>query len=322
MPRSRRRLGVVLLVPDPVRREIDGLRRALGDSGLGRVPPHLTLVPPVNVAEDDLGAGLDVLHRAAAGMAPFDLQLGPVATFHPASPTVYLAVGGDVGSVHLLRDRVFTRPFTRQLEHAFVPHVTVADGMAVERIGASLDALRHYLVEVAIDRIHLLEERYRDDGGHVWEPLADVQFGPAAVISRGGLEINMAISDLVPPDAASAIDTVNGGDPVHPEERPARGLVVTGRRDGVVVGVAVGWTLGGIARLDVVAVSGPFRREGAGSHLVAYFESASAERGCTEVVSVAPDEPAILALLARRGWARHLDRGRRRDEPVVLRRPL
>jgi hypothetical protein len=55
---GRRRLGVVLLVPDPVRREIDGLRRALGAGSLGRVPAHLTLVPPVNVREDDLEAGL------------------------------------------------------------------------------------------------------------------------------------------------------------------------------------------------------------------------------------------------------------------------
>jgi 2'-5' RNA ligase/GNAT superfamily N-acetyltransferase len=313
---------VVLLVPDPVRREVDGLRRALGDKALGRVQPHLTLVPPVNVSEDDLVQGLDVLHQAAAAMMPFDLQLGPAATFHPVSATVYLAVGGDVGSVHRLRDRVFTRPFARPLDHAFVPHVTVADGIAVDRISASLDALAHYLVEVAIDRIHVLEECRLDDGRHVWEPLADVQFGPDAVVNRGGLELTLAISELVPPDAASAIEAINGGDPVRPEARPARGLVVTGRRDGEVVGVAIGWTLGGVGHLDTVAVAGPFRREGAGSHLVAYFESASAERGCTEVISVAPDEPAILALLARRGWARHLERGRRRDEPVVLRRPL
>jgi 2'-5' RNA ligase/GNAT superfamily N-acetyltransferase len=322
MPRARRRLGVVLLVPDPVLREIDGLRRALGDSALGRVLPHLTLVPPVNVSEDDLALGLDVLHRAADAMTPFDLQLGPVATFHPVSPTVYLAVGGDVGSVHRLRDAVFTRPFVRRLEYAFVPHVTIADDVPVDRIASALVALQQYLVEVAVDRLYLLEEIRLDDGRRVWEPLADAWFGPTPVVSRGGLELELSVSDLVPPDVAAAIDSIPGGDPVMPEARPARGLVVTARRAGAVVGVAVGWTLGDLAHLDVVAVSGSHRREGAGSHLVAYFESASAERGCTEVASLAPDEPAILALLARRGWARHLDRGRRRDEPMVLRRTL
>ena len=44
MPRMR--LGVALLVPAPQSDEIDGLRRALDDPVLGRVPAHLTLVPP------------------------------------------------------------------------------------------------------------------------------------------------------------------------------------------------------------------------------------------------------------------------------------
>jgi hypothetical protein len=44
----RVRLASALLVPEPFAREIDGLRRALDDD-IDRVPPHLTLVPPVNV---------------------------------------------------------------------------------------------------------------------------------------------------------------------------------------------------------------------------------------------------------------------------------
>ncbi len=52
--------------PPPLAEEIDGLRRAFGDRSLGRVPPHLTLVPPVNVAEGDLGQALAVLRAAAA----------------------------------------------------------------------------------------------------------------------------------------------------------------------------------------------------------------------------------------------------------------
>ena len=57
---------MALLVPEPVAAEVDGLRRALGDGSLGRIPPHLTLVPPVNVAEDDVPKALSVLRQAAA----------------------------------------------------------------------------------------------------------------------------------------------------------------------------------------------------------------------------------------------------------------
>ena len=49
---ARSRVGVVLLVPSPIDREIDALRRAVGDGTYERVPAHLTLVPPVNVHED------------------------------------------------------------------------------------------------------------------------------------------------------------------------------------------------------------------------------------------------------------------------------
>ncbi len=66
---ARVRLGVALLVPPPFDTEIDGLRRALGDGALGRIPAHLTLVPPVNVREERLGEALAALRRAAAARA-------------------------------------------------------------------------------------------------------------------------------------------------------------------------------------------------------------------------------------------------------------
>src|ERR671922_1484794 len=109
MPRQR--LGVALLVPGPAAAEIDGLRRALGDGALGRIPAHLTLVPPVNVPVERVPAALTVLRSAgAAAGGPLRLQLGPAATFQPVTPVVYLEVGGDVDRLVALRDGVFRPP--------------------------------------------------------------------------------------------------------------------------------------------------------------------------------------------------------------------
>ena len=312
---------MVLLVPDPVRREIDGLRRALGSSSLGLIPPHLTLVPPVNVRVDDLDAGLAALRAVGDRAVPFELRLGPPTSFHPVTPTVYLAVGGDVDAVHRLRNDVFARPFVRELLHAFVPHVTLTEEVSIDRIAAVTEMLQHYAVEVAIDRLHVLEQVRLNDGRRRWVPIVDVPFRPRVVLSRGGLELEVTTTQLVAPDCAAMVGVL-AGDPVRTERRPGSGLVVTGRRDGLPVGVATGWTLGHAGYLDVVAVTEEVRREGVGSHLVAHFETACAERGCLEVIGSAPDEPAILALLARRGWACRSDRGRRSDEPVLLRRSL
>src|SRR5687767_10146098 len=59
MPKAR--LGVALLLTGQLGHEVDGLRRALGDGALGRIPPHLTLVPPVNVRDDRMADALAVL---------------------------------------------------------------------------------------------------------------------------------------------------------------------------------------------------------------------------------------------------------------------
>src|SRR4051812_357969 len=98
MPRQR--LGVALLVPAPVALEIDALRRALGDDDTERIPPHVTLVPPVNVREEDVDDAVRVLTAAAGGVRPLRIELGPVTSFTPVSPTVHLRVGGDVDGVH------------------------------------------------------------------------------------------------------------------------------------------------------------------------------------------------------------------------------
>ena len=90
----KRRLGVALLIPPPFDREVDALRRACDDGGLGRIPAHCTLVPPVNVREDALDDALRVLRQAAAATSPFAVQLGPPASFLPDNPTLYLSVSG------------------------------------------------------------------------------------------------------------------------------------------------------------------------------------------------------------------------------------
>lgn len=86
-------------MPAPLDREVDGLRRALGDSSLGRIPAHLTLVPPVNIRAEDRACALDVLRSAGARTRAFVASLGPAATFGPDSPVVYLAVGSGADEV-------------------------------------------------------------------------------------------------------------------------------------------------------------------------------------------------------------------------------
>jgi 2'-5' RNA ligase len=162
------RLGVALLIPPPLDAEVDGLRRAVGDPALGRIPAHLTLVPPVNVRE--VKEAVAVLRRAAAPSRPLRLELGPPATFLPVNPVLYLSVHGELDDLHALRDRVFKPPLERDLTWPFVPHVTLADEADPARIEAALTALADYRAEVTFDRLTLLQE----GPGRIWTPLAEV----------------------------------------------------------------------------------------------------------------------------------------------------
>lgn len=174
MPRHR--LGVVLLVPEPWSVEVDGLRRALGDEALRRIPSHITLVPPINVREEDLPAAFDVLHGASAACPPLDLVLGPVATFTPVNPVAFLAVSGApelMARLVGLKDDLHAGPLDRPEDWPYVPHVTVASDLPEERLLAAVAVLADYRAEVAFERATVLAEQ----PGHVWVPVADAALG-------------------------------------------------------------------------------------------------------------------------------------------------
>ena len=291
----RRHIGVVLLVPPPVAHEVDGLRRALGDGGLVKVDPHITLIPPVNVREDELGAALAVVRAAAASTGVLTLDLGPVATFLPVSPVVFLAVGGpSLPTVHALQASLQEGPLARPLSHDFVPHVTVADDLALERIPEAMSVLsgyRHTIVKVR--HLHVMEEVRDEEARRVWRPLAGIAFGPPSVVGRGGLETVIEVHDRVPPDAGAL-----GG-----EQDPAD-VVLVARRSDVVVGLLGGRVRGAKAWLEWVEVDPVVEGEGVGTQLLAAFESVAADRGAERVYARAEPGERAESFLTGRGWAR------------------
>jgi 2'-5' RNA ligase/GNAT superfamily N-acetyltransferase len=284
MPRLR--LGVVLLVPPPVHREVDALRRACGDASLGRVPAHLTLVPPVNVREERFEDVLAVLRAAGAATRPFRLELGPPTTFLPDNPVLYLPVGGDLDALHRLRDGVFVEPLARQLTWPFVPHVTLVDGGDADRLEAAVAALAGARYEVAVDRVTLLQEQRDDEGARVWRPVAGAALAAPAVVGRGGLELELATGPRLGADALAWADAAWGAHtvaeygPGTPDDEP---LAITARREGRVVGVAEGHVRGPVAYLGNLIVGADVRSEGVGGHLLAAFAAEARARGAEEL---------------------------------------
>jgi 2'-5' RNA ligase len=166
---ARRRFAVALLIPPPVSIEVDGIRRALGDRQLGRIDPHITIVPPINLRDEQVADALAVVQAAAAGRGPLALQIGPLGTFGPGSPVRFLAVDPWRPLVEL-HDACWTGVLERTERRPFHPHVTVdIDGGPVGGPDPAVDLLSHYRAEVLVDRITVLEQ-VRVEGAPRWEP--------------------------------------------------------------------------------------------------------------------------------------------------------
>ena len=295
------RLGVALVVPPPLDREVDTLRRATGDGTYGRVPPHCTIVPPVNVRADRLGDALAVLRAAAGASSPIEARLGPPATFLPDNPVLFLPLETGAAGVGALRQRVFQDPLARPLTWPFVPHVTVTDEADPVRIAAAQVALCDYRAEVTFDRVHLLQE----GPGRVWAPIADFRLEAPAVVGRGGVELELSVTNVLDPEARvfseeqwEAADRADLAAPLAPER-----LAVTARRGGAVVGVATGWTRGPVATLSNLVVSGAHRGQGMGARLLASFEWQARQRGCERLAGRVVAGGTADGFLRHHGWS-------------------
>lgn len=302
---ARTRLAAALVVPEPHRTEVDGLRRATGGD-LGRIPPHITLVPPVNVRDDEVALALALLRDAAAEQpGPLTLRLGPAATFAPANRVVYLEVGGSdamVAGLAALRRTLLSGPLHRQDHRTFVPHVTLGYDLPEGDDALALSVLGAYAADVVFASVDLLAF---DEVDRRWRTCADVVLGPRHVVGRGGLELELTVSTCPDPEVAALHDAACGPD----QAAGGRGrstVVVTARRAGAVVGVAsavvgVGPT-GPRGWLRGVGVASEERRRGVGSHLLALVELELSRRGVDRIEAVEPVVPEVAELLIARGW--------------------
>jgi GNAT superfamily N-acetyltransferase len=214
---------------------------------------------------------------------------------------LYLPIDPEAAkSVVMLREKVFQEPLARPLTWPFVPHVTIGDEVAPERIAAAELALSDYRTDVTFDRVHLL----REGEGRVWGPIADARFGGPAVVGRGGLPVELAVTDGLDPDTLRFVEREWDSywlNQIGSLSRKADFNVVA-RRDGAVVGVAQGWVRGHVGYLEDLIVAQPERGMGVGSRLLDAFVFESAQRGCDRVMLSTWEGTDAEAFYRRKGW--------------------
>ncbi len=276
----------MLLIPRNLAPEIDGLRRATGFSKIESVPPHITLVPPINVADDEVDDAIALARHVAAAEQPLHVVLGPVGTFNPITPVVYLRVSGPgVDGIKRLRDGLDSGPLAQELSHPFVPHVTLSDDATDREIEGAIASLTHFVEHVVLDAVTVLEE----DDDRIWRPIADAPL-TAQTTTRtvGANPVTITVTSL-PTQAGSIMGRY-------------RSLSVEAFVDGRVVGLARGHIApGDLAWLDELVVIRETRSTGVGGMLARAFTDAARAAKATEIRAVRG--ATVAGFLVRLGFA-------------------
>ncbi|MHB1988612.1 MAG: GNAT family N-acetyltransferase [Acidimicrobiales bacterium] len=286
---ARRRLTVSLVLAGDVAREIDGMRRGLGAGALERIAPHVTLVPPLNVRDDDLDQAVEVVRLAAQRCGPLRLELGPPQTFWPVAPVVYLAVGGDLEALDALREALRAGPLATpssrdsRRQRRFVPHVTLDQNIEPSRIDSALQALCSYRATVTVERVTVLELR---EAARSWQPLATSHLGRPKVVGRGGLEVELSVTAMLDPAGEhfrQAEWEHYSKDAYGEGFGPDEPFAVTARVADEIAGTATGELRGELCHLAYLVVAAHQRSQGIGTHLLKATEQLAREHGADTV---------------------------------------
>lgn len=166
-------LGVAIALPEPLAAELATWRVRSGDNQAGKVPPHVTLLPPTRVAESALSDVRRHLTDVAAVAVPFELHLHGTGTFRPVSQVVFVTVASGISYCELLEADLRSGPLERDIDYPYHPHVTVAHDVPADMLDAAYDGLSGYDARFTVDAFTAFEQ---DRDGR-WLPSQHFLFG-------------------------------------------------------------------------------------------------------------------------------------------------
>ena len=173
---ARRDFGVAIGLPEPFTSELQSWRTRLGDPNAAGIPPHITLLPPTSLHDEDLDEVEEHLRRVAARESAFEVHLRGSSTFRPVSPVVFVPLVRGISECERVEAQVRSGPLSRQLGFPYHPHVTVAHDLGDDVLDRAFDELGGYDARFTVWGFTLFEQ----GPDSVWRPQRDFPFG------RGG----------------------------------------------------------------------------------------------------------------------------------------
>lgn len=144
-------LGVAIAVPDPLGSLLTEWRVKVGDPLGQLIPPHVTLLPPTEVAGMEPAELRGHLEAVAARHPPFGIHLFGTGSFRPVSQVVFVNVADGISSCEALADDIRTGPLGRSLNFPYHPHVTIAQDVAPDMLDLAYQGLGDVDERVEVD---------------------------------------------------------------------------------------------------------------------------------------------------------------------------
>jgi hypothetical protein len=171
------RYALVAYLKSPAGEFVEKLRRELHPD-LPHMAAHLSILPPRRLRGSE-SAALKVLERICGEEEPFEVSLGPVETFIPVTPTVFIRVETAAGHMSDLHRKLNTAELQCEEEWPYIPHLTIVKMGAEPPAQAAFEVARQRWQNYSGSRRILLERLtfVREASANCWLDLAPVQLG-------------------------------------------------------------------------------------------------------------------------------------------------
>ena len=160
---------------------MENLRRELHPT-CPHLAAHITFLPPRPLQGTE-SAALQLLEGICGQTEPFEVTLGDVDTFVPATPTVYIRVAHAASRLEELHGQLNAHELAFAEEWPYIPHLTIAKMPSEEAANQALEMARKRWREYSGSRRILLDRLtfVREDAENHWVDLAPVLLGGSLV---------------------------------------------------------------------------------------------------------------------------------------------
>ncbi|HZP17295.1 MAG TPA: 2'-5' RNA ligase family protein [Terriglobales bacterium] len=176
------RYALVAYVKNQVGEFVESLRQELHPE-LPHLAAHVTLLPPRYLRGSESEA-LATLEKYCKEVEPFEVSLGEVETFIPATPTVFVRVAHAAYRMRELHDLLNVNALACNEEWPYMPHLTIVKMSTEEQAQYAYRVARSRWAEFNGGRC--IEVRnltfVREEAQYQWVDLAGIPLGtrPAA----------------------------------------------------------------------------------------------------------------------------------------------